>query len=257
MEYVKAENISKIYHRNQKHEVRTIDGINLSLQEGEFVCVMGPSGSGKSTLLHVLTTLDRPTLGKVFMEGVNIKNMPENKMLEFRGKHLGFVFQDYQLLDELTIADNILLPLAVNDMEKTEADARCLEIAEKVNITHVLDKYPHECSGGECQRAAIARALIHKPSLLAMDEPTGNLDSVHSHEILTMISSINKEFHNTILMVTHDAMIASYADRVIYLRDGKIEQTLAREQLTQDEFFYQITRQHAKEAMELIREKKQ
>lgn len=246
---LEAKNLCKYYHAGKENEVKAIDHISLQIMKGDFVCIMGPSGSGKSTLLNVLSTLDNQTSGSIQIKGNEVQYMNEMELVDFRSRFLGFVFQDYQLMEELNLQDNILLPLAINEVEETFAIQRCQEVAKELKIDNILQHFPRECSGGQCQRAAIARALIRNPELIVMDEPTGNLDSDHSHEIMSIIHTMNKEHGHTILMVTHDPLIASYANQVIFIRDGKIDALLQKETLKQIEFYHLVVKENSKESL--------
>lgn len=237
---LEAKNITKIYNRHTKNEFEALRGISLEVHEGDFICIMGPSGSGKSTLINNLSTIDMPTKGKVKINGVDVYSMLESQTGKFRCENLGFIFQSFNLMDTLTLKENIALPLTLSNMSKEEIGKRVQQTAERLELVDVLDKYPVECSGGQCQRCAVARALINKPKLIVADEPTGSLDSKNSHTLLT------------ILMVTHDAMIASYSRRLLYLRDGCIEEDLERADMDQKEYFYKIVQINSKESMELL-----
>lgn len=245
---LEANKVSKIYNYHHDNEVKALDNISFTIYENDFICVMGPSGSGKSTLLNVLSTLDQDIFGSVKIHEREIKKMSEIEITEFRSHHLGYVFQDYQLLDEISIMDNILLPLAVRNEKEAIAMQQCKKIAEKLNISMILNKLPKECSGGQCQRGAIARALVSQPDLIVMDEPTGNLDSNNSHEIMSMIRQINDVDGNTILMVSHDSAMASYAKKVVFIRDGKIDAVLHRADKKQQTFFQEIVSENSKES---------
>lgn len=229
-----------------------LDHVDLTVNRGDFVCIMGPSGSGKTTLLNAISTIDPPTKGKVFIEGKNIKKMGDIEIGNFRHQYLGFIFQKFNLLENLTVFENIAMPLTIAKESDKVIETSVFDIAEKVGIKEILDKYPTECSGGQCQRVAIARALITKPKLIVADEPTGNLDSKNSHEILQLLKKLNKEDGVTILMVTHDSMIASYAKRLLFIMDGKIAQVLDRGSLKQKEFYHQIMEITSHEAMQLL-----
>ncbi|MGL5411624.1 ABC transporter ATP-binding protein [Cetobacterium sp.] len=237
-------------------EIKTValDKISLGIEEGEFVVIMGPSGSGKSTLLNTISTLDIPTSGKLFFNGVSINKIINADVDKFRGEKLGFIFQNFNVLPNLTVLENIAVPLNLNS-KKTVEEVRmtCEEIAEKVGIKDILKKYPVECSGGQIQRISIARALVTNPNLILADEPTGNLDSKNSHEVLSILKEFNDKDKKTIVMVTHDNMIASYGHRVIFLRDGKIERELIRGEMNQSEFFYKIVEINSKEARMLFK----
>ncbi|MCH4283532.1 MULTISPECIES: ABC transporter ATP-binding protein [Bacillota] len=229
-----------------------LDHVDLTVHRGDFVCIMGPSGSGKTTLLNAISTIDPPTKGKVLIEGKNIKKMGDIEIGNFRHQYLGFIFQKFNLLENLTVFENIAIPLTIAKTSDKEIETRIFDIADKVGIKELLDKYPTECSGGQCQRVAIARALITNPKLIVADEPTGNLDSKNSHEILQLLKKLNKEEGVTILMVTHDSMIASYAKRLLFIMDGKIAQVLDRGDMKQKEFYHQIMEITSHEAMELL-----
>lgn len=249
-EIIFAKNIIKIY--DIKNKIRALDNVDLTVKNGDFICIMGPSGSGKSTFLNVLSTVDRPTKGIVNIDNKSVYLMSESQIGKFRYENIGFVFQDFNLLDSMTIRENISVPLVLANKGKAEIKEKADEIAEKLSISEVLDKFPNECSGGQRQRAASARALITNPKLIVADEPTGNLDSKNSHELLKVFQERNKENGTAILMVTHDSMIASYSRKLIFLRDGKIDQVLERGDLTQKEFFYKIIDITSKESQNLF-----
>ena len=223
MALLQVEHLKKIYTtRFGAHQVQALSDVSFSVQAGEFVAIMGESGSGKTTLLNILATLDRPTQGAVRLNGQNLADVPDKQLSAFRRQRLGFVFQDFNLLDTLTISENIALALTINKVPAGEIDGRVREMAGKLNITDILDKYPYQVSGGQKQRCACARAIINQPKLILADEPTGALDSHSSQALLSTIQSINESLDATILMVTHDAFSASYANRILFLRDGAI-----------------------------------
>lgn len=222
MSVLKAENISKIYgDKRGSLQVKALDKFNISIDEGEFVGVMGPSGSGKSTLLNILATIDTPTSGELFINGVNPEKLDEKKSALFRRKELGFIFQDFNLLDSLSIKENIILPLVLNKTNTHEIEKKVDDIASLLNIKKILDKRPYETSGGQQQRAACARALIHNPSIILADEPTGNLDSKASQDVMESLTNLNNERKATIMMVTHDPFAASFCKRIIMIKDGR------------------------------------
>lgn len=192
-----------------------LHGIDLKVQEGEFVGIMGPSGSGKTTLLNILATIDQPTSGHIVIDGENILNMNEEQLSAFRRNKLGFIFQDYNLLDTLTVKENILLPLAISKIHVSELERRVDEIADKFGIRPILEKYPYQISGGQKQRTAASRAIISNPRLILADEPTGALDSKSAADLLESLKSLNEQDKATIFMVTHDAFAASYCKRVL------------------------------------------
>jgi putative ABC transport system ATP-binding protein len=222
MNVLEVTEVSKIYGSKGKTLTTALQGISFSMEEGEFLGIMGPSGSRKSTLLNVLSTIDKPTSGDVKINGESVVSMKEKAMAEFRGENLGFIFQDYNLLDSLTLKDNIILPLTLAENRVSDIENRISEVADTLGITELLDKYPYEVSGGQKQRAAAARAIITKPKLILADEPTGALDSKSAKMLLQSIDKLNKENNATILMVTHDPLSASYCDRVIFIKDGRL-----------------------------------
>lgn len=247
-EIIKAEHVSKIYGLGSKHPYQALNDITLTINEGEFVCIMGPSGAGKSTLLNVLTTIDFPTKGKVFIDGEEVRTLSSHQVGLLRYERLGFIFQNFNLLDALTVKENIAVPLSLASVNRQEIDERIISIASKLNIEKLLEKYPYECSGGQRQRIAIARALINHPKIIVADEPTGNLDSANSHEVLNFFSKLNTEEGVTILMVTHDPLIASYSSKLLYIKDGMIEHTIHKEALEQKDYFYRIVDINSNEA---------
>ncbi len=247
-EIIKAEHVSKIYGLGSKHPYQALNDITLTINEGEFVCIMGPSGAGKSTLLNVLTTIDFPTKGKVFIDGEEVRTLSSHQVGLLRYEQLGFIFQNFNLLDALTVKENIAVPLSLASVNRQEIDERIISIASKLNIEKLLEKYPYECSGGQRQRIAIARALINHPKIIVADEPTGNLDSANSHEVLDFFSKLNIEEGVTVLMVTHDTLIASYSSKLLYIKDGMIEHTIHKEALEQKHYFYRIVDINSNEA---------
>ena len=247
-EIIKAEHVSKIYGLGSKHPYQALNDITLTINEGEFVCIMGPSGAGKSTLLNVLTTIDFPTKGKVFIDGEEVRTLSSHQVGLLRYERLGFIFQDFNLLDALTVKENIAVPLSLASVNRQEIDERIISIASKLNIEKLLEKYPYECSGGQRQRIAIARALINHPKIIVADEPTGNLDSANSHEVLDFFSKLNIEEGVTVLMVTHDPLIASYSSKLLYIKDGMIEHTIHKEALEQKDYFNRIVDINSNEA---------
>lgn len=243
---VVAKDVRKVYGINIENQVEALKNVNLTISKGDYVCVMGPSGAGKSTLLNVLTTIDTPTSGHLEINGQNIRSLSESKLCEFRYQNLGFIFQDFNLIDSLTIRENIAVPLTMAGAEKKLIDRSVVDIADKLGISKLLDKYPMECSGGQRQRVAIARALVTQPSLIVADEPTGNLDSQNSHELMMLFEELNKE-GTTILMVTHDALVASYSKKFLYISDGEITETLERGNASKNDYFNEIVAINTKE----------
>lgn len=223
MKVLTVENIKKIYGERRGGNVsNALNGISFEVEEGDFVGIMGPSGAGKSTLLNVIATIDAPTSGSVKIGGQDIIHLKEPKLSRFRRKALGFIFQDYNLLDTLNLKENIILPLVLSKVNAEDIEKIAEKIAHTLGITSILSKYPYEVSGGQRQRAAAARAIINDPKLILADEPTGALDSKSSKELLTCISELNKRDNATILMVTHDAFAASFCRRIIFIKDGRL-----------------------------------
>ena len=217
---LRVKHLTKVYERNVSY--KALDNVSLEAAEGEFIAVMGPSGSGKTTLLNMIATIDRPTSGEVLIGNRNPYLLKQHKLAQFRRRELGFVFQDFNLLDTLTVEENIVLPLTLEGATLEEMDKKVAWMAEALGIENILNKRIYEISGGQSQRTAIARAMIHSPKLLLADEPTGNLDSKSSGEIMGMLRDMNKSHGATIIMVTHDPQAASYCQRVIFIRDGKL-----------------------------------
>lgn len=251
-EILTAKNVTKIYGVGTKHPVTALEDVSLSMYEGDFICVMGPSGSGKSTFINNLSTIDVPTKGKVYINGKEVRTMSEGEVGKFRYENLGFIFQEFNLLDSLTIFENIAVPLTLMNTPLKEIKERVQATAEKLGVVELLEKYPNECSGGQRQRAAIARALVTNPKLIVADEPTGNLDSKNSHDLLEFFKKLNDEEGVSILMVTHDSMIASYSSKLLYIKDGHIEETIERGDMSQKEYFYKIVDVNSVESQKLF-----
>lgn len=236
---LQAKNVNKTF--GTKGNLYTaLQNINLSIEEGEYVGIMGPSGAGKSTLLNIFSTIDTPSSGEITIDGQNIVAMNEEKLSDFRRNKLGFIFQDYNLLDTLTVKENILLPLALSKVPAAEIEKRVEEIADTFGIREILEKYPYHISGGQKQRAAASRAIVSNPSLILADEPTGALDSKSATGLLESLSKLNQQNQATILMVTHDAYAASYCKRVIFINDGRLFKELHKRDMTRQAFFGQI-----------------
>ncbi|SMG28585.1 ABC transporter ATP-binding protein [Paenibacillus aquistagni] len=219
---LRAEQVTKIYGNKKRRTYTALQDIHLEVQEGEFVGIMGPSGSGKTTLLNILATIDKPTAGQVYINDVNPAVLSDRKLALFRRHALGYVFQDFNLLDTLTIKENILLPLALERTSAREIEAKVQEMSAWLGIESILDKRTYEVSGGQMQRTAIARAMIHQPSLLLADELTGNLDSKSAKDVMQALEDMNEAQKRTILIVTHDPFAASYCKRVIFIKDGRL-----------------------------------
>lgn len=239
MALLEVTNIKKIYStRFGGNKVQALSNVTFSIEKGEFVAIMGESGSGKTTLLNILASLDRPTSGEVLLEGKNIVHLTEKEISAFRRKNLGFVFQDFNLLDNFSLRDNIALPLVLASKKHQQIETAVNLVAEKLSITSLLDKYPYEVSGGQKQKAAVARALVNNPDIILADEPTGALDSKSTQELLSLFKKINST-GETILMVTHSIKAASCANRVLFIRDGQIYHQLYKGD-NSDDSFYQI-----------------
>lgn len=238
-EILKIDSIEK-YYGNKGNILKAIDDVSFEVQKGELVGVMGPSGSGKTTLLNVIATIDEVSSGHIYLNGKDLTEINKKEIGRFRRENLGFIFQDFNLIDTLTIHENIALALTINKTNKNEIDGKVNSVAKELGIEEILTKYPYEVSGGQKQRTACARALITNPKLILADEPTGALDSRSAQMLIEMISSLNKDFKATILMVTHDSFTASYCDRILFIKDGKIFTELVRGNNTRKQFFNQI-----------------
>lgn len=228
------------YYGNKSNLTKAIDNISFSVENGEFVGIMGASGSGKTTLLNCISTIDKVTAGHIVINGEDITKLKGNKLNKFRREELGFVFQDFNLLDTLTAYENIALALTIQKVNAKEIDKRVKEIARKLEITEILSKYPYQVSGGQKQRIASARAIITNPKIILADEPTGALDSKSARQLLGTFTTLNQKLNATILMVTHDAFTASYAERIIFIKDGKIFNELIKGNDTRKQFFEKI-----------------
>ena len=236
---LEVKNIEK-YYGNRSNLTKAIDNISFDVEKGEFVGIMGASGSGKSTLLNVISTIDKVTAGKIIVNGEEITKLRGNKLNKFRREELGFIFQDFNLLDTLTAYENIALALTIQRVNPREIDKRVKELAEKLGIEEILNKYPYQVSGGQKQRIASARAIITNPQLILADEPTGALDSKSARQLLENFELLNQKMNATILMVTHDAFTASYANRILFIKDGKIFNELTKGNDTRKQFFEKI-----------------
>lgn len=239
------ENILKIdkiekYYGNKSSLTKAIDNLSFDVEKGEFVAIMGASGSGKTTLLNCISTIDKVTSGHIYVAGNDITKLRGNSLNKFRREELGFIFQDFNLLDTLTAYENIALALSIQNVNSREIDTRIKKVAKELDITNILNKYPYQMSGGQKQRVACARAIITDPKLLLADEPTGALDSKSSKMLLEKFDYLNKEILATILMVTHDAFTASYATRVIFIKDGKIFNEIHKGENSRKKFFDKI-----------------
>ncbi len=236
---LEVKNIEK-YYGNKSNLTKAIDDISFDVNEGEFVGIMGASGSGKTTLLNCISTIDRVTSGHILINGQDIVRLKGNHLNKFRREELGFIFQDFNLLDTLTAYENIALALTIQKIKPDEIDKRVKEMAEKLDITSILNKYPYQISGGQKQRVASARAIITNPKLVLADEPTGALDSKSARQLLETFETLNERLNATILMVTHDAFTASYANRILFIKDGKVFNELIKGNDTRKQFFEKI-----------------
>ena len=236
---LEVKNIEK-YYGNKSNLTKAIDNISFTVEKGEFVGIMGASGSGKTTLLNCISTIDRVTAGKIIINNQDITRLKGNNLNKFRREELGFIFQDFNLLDTLTAYENIALALTIQKVKPKEIEERVQEIAKKLEITDILNKYPYQISGGQKQRVASARAIITNPKLVLADEPTGALDSKSARQLLESFENLNQKLSATILMVTHDSFTASYASRILFIKDGKIFNELIKGESTRKEFFEKI-----------------
>ena len=239
------ENILKIdkiekYYGNKSSLTKAIDNLSFDVEKGEFVAIMGASGSGKTTLLNCISTIDKVTSGHIYVAGNDITKLRGNSLNKFRREELGFIFQDFNLLDTLTAYENIALALSIQNVNSREIDTRIKKVAKELDIVNVLNKYPYQMSGGQKQRVASARAIITNPKIILADEPTGALDSMSAKMLLEKFDYLNKELQATILMVTHDAFTASYSSRVIFIKDGKIFNEIIKGTNSRKEFFDKI-----------------
>ena len=240
MALLEVKNVKKIYTtRFGNNQVEALKNVNFSVESGEYVAIMGESGSGKTTLLNILAALDKPTEGKVYLKGNDLGNLKEKDIAAFRRQNMGFVFQDFNLLDTFSLKDNIYLPLVLSGAKYNTMEKRLAPVAEKLGITQILDKYPYEVSGGQKQRAAIARALITKPQLILADEPSGALDSKAADSLMNLFTAINQD-GQTILMVTHSVKAVSSANRILFIKDGEVFHQIYRGNLTSEQLYQKI-----------------
>ncbi|WP_040287118.1 ABC transporter ATP-binding protein [Sporosarcina koreensis] len=234
---VELTEVTKIYEGKVMH--RALNRLDFEAEQGEFVAIMGPSGSGKTTLLNLISTIDLPTYGRIAVNGIEPETLSQNELALFRRRNLGFVFQTINLLQMLTVEENLVLPLTLDRVGVPEMKRRIANLADKLSLTEILSRRPDELSGGQAQRTAIGRALIHEPQLILADEPTGNLDSKSARDVLELLSKINRTAGTTIIMVTHDPQAASYCDRVLFIKDGEFFNELYRDEQRRT-FFQQI-----------------
>ena len=241
MALLEVKNLKKVYTtRLGAHQVEALRNVNFSVETGEYVAIMGESGSGKTTLLNILAALDKPTVGEILLNGRNTVNIKEKELSAFRRQNLGFVFQDFNLLDTFTLQDNIFLPLVLSGEKYVQMHGKLQPIARQLGIADILNKYPYEVSGGQKQRAAVARALITNPAIILADEPTGALDSRATDQLLDLFSDINRG-GQTILMVTHSVKAASRAKRVLFIKDGEVFHQIYKASLSDEEMYSRIS----------------
>lgn len=241
MEKIMAiKNLKKIYGVHGPNPKIAVNDISLQIEQGDFVCIMGPSGSGKTTLVNILSTIDEATSGKVTLLGHDISNMSEKDKASLRKSEIGFIFQNYNLIETLKNKDNILFSLRLNNAPLDKQQQALTKVSKKLGIVDIIDKYPFECSGGQQQRVAIARALITNPKILFADEPTGNIDSLGARELMELFVQINQENNTTIVMVSHDSFVASYSNKLYYIVDGKIKNLLNKNKLSQFDYYNEI-----------------
>lgn len=237
---VEVQGVKKTYGKKNEEQTHALKGISFDVEKGEFVGIMGASGSGKSTLLNILSTIDKPTDGKILINQQDVTRLKGNKLADFRAKEIGFIFQDFNLLENLTAFENIAVPLSLQGKSSKEIRQKVQIVAKRLSITQILSKYPAEISGGQKQRVAAARALITQPTILLGDEPTGALDSESARDLLDMMAELNQKDQVSILLVTHDPMSASYCNRILFIKDGVIHQELHRENQVREDFYRQI-----------------
>ena len=228
--------------KKQFNGQQILNGIDLSINKGEVVVIIGPSGSGKTTLVNILSTIDEATGGQILLNQKDLLLLSEKKKANLRKEEIGFIFQNYNLIESLTIKNNILFSLRLNKVDQQTQLEKLNELTKMLNIEEIIDKYPSQCSGGQQQRAAIARALINEPKIIFADEPTGNLDSLNARELMEYLVKINEEKHTTIIMVTHDSFVASYSKKVYYMKDGQLDLSIDRNTKSQDDYYKEIVK---------------
>ncbi|EOH92090.1 ABC transporter ATP-binding protein [Enterococcus villorum] len=237
---VEVQNVTKIYGKNNEKKTQALNGISFAVEKGEFIGIMGASGSGKSTLLNILSTLDKPTEGTIRINQKDVTRLKDNQLADFRAKEIGFIFQDFNLLENLTAQENIAVPLSLQGVRPKEIRQRVKNVAERLSISHILGSYPSEISGGQKQRVAAARALVTQPTILLGDEPTGALDSKSARDLLDTMEELNTKDDVSILLVTHDPFSASYCERILFIKDGGIHEEVRRGEQSRDVFYRHI-----------------
>ena len=237
MSYMEIRNLKKVYNPYGIHPKVALNGLDFEVEKGDFICIMGASGSGKTTLVNILSTIDEATHGQIFLNQKDLLLLSEKEKANLRKEEIGFIFQNYNLIESLTIKNNILFSLRLNKVDQKIQLEKLNELTKMLNIEEIIDKYPSQCSGGQQQRAAIARALINDPKIIFADEPTGNLDSLNARELMEYLVKINEEKHTTIIMVTHDSFVASYSKKVYYMKDGHLDLSIDRLTKSQDDYY--------------------
>ncbi len=237
---VQVKEVTKVYGKKNEKQTQALRGIDFTVEKGEFVGIMGASGSGKSTLLNILSTLDQPTTGEIMIHDRNLTALKGNQLADFRAKEIGFIFQEFNLLETMTASENIAIPLSLQGVKPKEIKERIATVANRLGITEILNQYPAELSGGQKQRVAAARALITQPAILLGDEPTGALDSKSAKDLLDMMEELNQNDQVSILLVTHDPFSASYCKRILFIKDGVIHQEVTRGGKTRNQFYQEI-----------------
>ncbi|MEI1232805.1 ABC transporter ATP-binding protein [Enterococcus mundtii] len=237
---VEIKNVTKVYGKSNEKQTQALNGISFSVEKGEFIGIMGASGSGKSTLLNILSTLDKPTSGTIHINQADVTKLKGNQLADFRAKEIGFIFQDFNLLENLTAQENIAVPLSLQGVKPKEIKKKVNAVAERLSISHILDSYPAKISGGQKQRVAAARALVTQPTILLGDEPTGALDSKSAKDLLDTMEELNTKDNVSILLVTHDTFSASYCQRILFIKDGVIHQEVKRGEQSRSDFYRQI-----------------
>ena len=242
MSYMEIRNLKKVYNPYGVHPKVALNGLDFKVEKGDFICIMGASGSGKTTLVNILSTIDEATKGQILFNQKDLLLLSEKEKAKLRKEEIGFIFQNYNLIESLTIKNNILFSLRLNKVDQKIQLEKLNELTKMLNIEEIIDKYPSQCSGGQQQRAAIARALINDPKIIFADEPTGNLDSLNARELMEYLVKINEEKHTTIIMVTHDSFVASYSKKVYYMKDGQLDLSIDRLTKSQDDYYKEIVK---------------
>ena len=242
MSYMEIRNLKKVYNPYGVHPKVALNGLDFKVEKGDFICIMGASGSGKTTLVNILSTIDEATGGQILLNQKDLLLLSEKEKANLRKEEIGFIFQNYNLIESLTIKNNILFSLRLNKVDQQTQLEKLNELTIMLNIEEIIDNYPSQCSGGQQQRAAIARALINEPKIIFADEPTGNLDSLNARELMEYFVKINEEKHTTIIMVTHDSFVASYSKKVYYMKDGQLDLSIDRLNKTQDDYYKDIVK---------------